>query len=314
MFSLFQNRHPLAFLFLIPLVVLLGVVNFWFSEENTKALTLIIWQKSFTLKSLEIAYLYTGLLALNGVVLSIIFNRLNLIEYFSHIAGLFYVSFSFATVSLNESHVLFADLFLLIGFWNLVQIKNNADAKAPVFNSSFFIGIACLINPFNVPLLALIFLTLMRTRSFVFREYFTTFLAWSALGMYIAFYYYFYELKISSLFSKTDSFVEFNYNQWVIIVCIIMLALLSFVTRYRFQGSPGIRIERIVRIIFLAFVLQSLFIIILTFFKFNVSLQGIVFLALYAGYAYNFTKVRVLYQLLTYSCLLTAVLQHLDLF
>ena len=313
MFSLLQNRHPLAFLFLIPLAGLLGFIHFWFAEESM-TLTFSVWQKVFELKSDLITYGYISLLAMNGIVLSALFNRLNLIDYFSHISGLFYVVLSFASVSLNEIHLLLADFFVLMGFLNLVQIKNNVDAKAPAFNAALFLGISCLINIYYVPFLLLPFLTLVRTRSFVFREFVAIIMAWSVLSSYVAFYYYYFQLSILKPIPKLAPKENLNYYQVVLVISVLLLVLLSFATRNRFQGSPGIRIERIIRTMFAGIALQIVFHLAFTLLKLDYSMHGAVFLALYAGYAYHLTKIRFVYHLLTYTCIIAAVLQHLDFF
>jgi hypothetical protein len=315
MFSLFQNRHPLAILFLVPLAALLSFLHYWFSSQELLSLEFVALQKSFELTRLDLTYLYFTLLSINAMVISTLFNRLNLIDYFSHIAGLFYVIFSFASVSLFQVDVLIAELCLILGLVFLAQIKNNVDAKTSVFSAAVFLGLGIVFSPSFAILLVLPFIALARSRSFVFREYLLVFVAYSIVGAYLYFYYFYYELKPVLPWTFDNKLPKPAFGNLAVAVGFVLLLLLSAFTRSRTLGSPGIRIERIVTLLFSAVVLQLLASI--SFFLLKmvdpVWYMG-VFLALYVGYAYHFARVKFVYHFLGYAILIFGILQHFDLF
>jgi hypothetical protein len=314
MFSLFQNRHPLAILFLIPLAAVFTFLHFWFSKEEMHTINLPFFQKVFTLQKQELAVVFFGLLALNSMALSKLFNRLNLIDFFSYIPGLLYLIFSFSSLTLDQTHVLFAEFFVILGVVFVLRIKNNFDAKASVFLAAFFFAIAIAAFPGFLFIVFVPFIALARSKSFVFREYFLAFLAYCLVAFYVMFYYYFYELRFSFPWVMNAEFVAPNYDSLGLFIGGMLLLLLSVLTRSRTVGSPGIRIERIVVLMFIAVVLQLISSLFFFTIKTETDWYASVFLALYVGYAYHFTNVKFVYHMLSYAILVFAILQHFGLF
>jgi len=314
MFSLFQNRHPLAILFLVPMAALLSFLHFWFSQNEILSVEFVALQKSFELTKLDLAYLYFALLSVNAIALSTLFNRLNLIDYFSYVPGLFYLIFSFASASLSQIDLLMGEFGLILGVIAIVQIKNNADAKASVFLAALFFAIGVVLFPSFALLLVLPFIALARTRSFVLREYLLVFVAFAVVLAYLYFYYFYYDLKLTLPWTFGKQLVFPNYEVLAIYGTIFLLMLLSAYTRSLTLGSPGIRIQRIVTLMFSAVLLQLFAALLLFVLKTETVWHVGIFLALYTGYAYHFAKVKFVYHFLSYAVLLLGLLQHFEMF
>lgn len=313
MFSLLQSRHPLGFLFLIPITAVLAFAHYWFAPENI-ILNFELWHKNPEFERLYIGIAYFAMLGLNAIVLSTVFNRLNLIDYFSHIVGLFYALITFARLGLDDLPLLFADFFVVIGSAFLLQVKNNLDAKTAIFNSAFFYSVSLTFNPEYIALLILPFVALTRTRSFILREYLMVPVGFLIVSAYVAFYHFLYSLEFQTPLSSSATLNWPSTEVFILLFLTLLLVLLAFSTRSRTTGSPGIRIERIVRLVFTAFGIQVFTFLLFTLMRLDNHQHVAVFAAFYTAFAYNFTKFKWLYHLLGYGLLILGVLQHLDLF
>ena len=314
MFSLFLLRNPLAILLLIPMAALLSFVHFWFYIEKEVVLNLAVWQKSFVLPVQTGFYLYFGLLSLNAVAISRIFNRLNLIDYFSQIVGLLYLILSFGLVSLSESHLLISDFFLLIGTTYLFQIKNNFDAKSSVFSAASFLALAILFNPNHILLIMLPLIALARSKSFVLREYIIFLLAYANVALYLGFYFFYYKLKFKLPWTQASNFETPDFDVLGIYGAILLLLISAVYTRNKIQGAAGIRINRIVKLLFIGILIQVFSLAIIWLLKLDFYLSTAPLLALYLGYVYHFPKTKFLYHFLAYCILILAVLVQMNLF
>ncbi len=312
MFSLLQNRHPLTILFLIPLAGALTFIHFWFSNTS-ETIHLELFQKSVILKANELFLIYGGVLAMNSMLLSYTFNRLNLVDYFNQVIGLFYMLLISAFVPLSQLDILFAQFSLLLGVIFLLQVKNNVDAKSAVFNATFFISLAGTLNFFHFTFLVLPFFVLARTRSFVFREYLMVLLGLALVVAYYLFFLYFYQLPWPHIFQTSGIPLHWTNIEIIKMVVVVFLVGLAMITRSRTVGSPGIRIERIVKILFSGILIGVLPYIAAALFKMNVHFIGSMFVALYVGYSYQFSKVKWLYNFLGYIILAAVILEHLAL-
>jgi hypothetical protein len=313
MFSLFQSRHPLGFLFLIPITALLGFAHYWFAPENI-VINFELWHKNPDFERFHIGIAYIFMLSVNAIALNTLFNRLNLIDYFSHVVGLFYALITFASVNLNDFQVLIADFFVILGSVFLLQMKNNSDAKSIVFNSTFFYSLSLTFNQDYIALLILPFVALSRTRSFILREYLMVPLGFLVVSAYIFFYHFLYELEFEIMKSSSTTLTWSSTSKLSVIVLTSLLVFLAFITRSRATGSPGIRIERIVRLVFTAFGIQFFAVLLFALMRLDNHQHLAIFAAFYTAYAYNFTKFKWLYHFLSYGLLTLGILHHLELF
>lgn len=313
MFSLLQNRHPLTILLLIPLAVIFAFGHF-LNAADAVDLVLVNFQKTFTFSKLELGIAYAAVSALNAIILSVIFNRLNLIDYFSQIVGLLYLIFTFSSVHLDQMHLLFADMFLIFAVGFLMEIKNNDDAKRSVFNASFFLGISILFNVTNLPLVLLPFFVLSRTKSFVFREYLLILIGLTTVFVYFWFYHFYYQLKFKNPFVFLSKLELLDFYILGALTIVVLLILTSLATRSRTVGSPGIRIERIVKLLFSGLVIQVLCFVGFYLLTVDTMLQVSVFLALYVGYVYHQAKVKFLYHFLSYAFIVLSLMKYFELF
>lgn len=313
MFSLFQNRHPLTILLLIPLSGILAFIQYWFSADFI-TVNFELLQKTFDIPKFEATTIYGVSIAINAMVLSATFNRLNLVDFFSQMAGLLYLLLTSSIVDLPSINVLVGDFFLIVGLIFLLNVKNNVDAKAPVFNVSVFFALAVLCNVTSLPLVLLIFIVLARTRSFVFREYLMVIFGFGVVAAYLFFYYFYFGLKPKIPFSQIENRINPPIEYLSILGVSFLLIFLAFLTRSRTLGSPGIRIERIVKLLFSGIFIQLLIVLVVWLFRIETNITLGVFAAIYIAYAYQLTKVKYAYNFLGYILLIFSVLQHLDLF
>jgi hypothetical protein len=311
MFSVLRNRHPLTVLLLIPIAACLVGIHYFFSKEIV-LFNFSVFQKQFFFQRLEASLLYGLLLCINSLLLNSFFNRQNLLDFYSHIGGLFYLILSFTSIQLFEVSVLIADFFVIVSLIFIAQLRNNEDARVTIFNVTLFLTLAVIFNLNYAPLLLLPFIGLASFRGFVFREYLIIFLANSFVVVYVWFYYFYFELAVNDLFLLSHKF------QWTPYVAIlfginVLLLILSFATRRIQNGSPGIRIEKLLRLWFIVIFVQLSAFLIAILLKFDIMVYSSVYLSLYLTYAYNISRYKWFFHFLTYSLIIATFLEHLQL-
>lgn len=311
MFSVLRNRHPLSALLLIPIAAGLVGIHYFFSKEIV-LLNFDVFRKQFLFQRLDASLIYGLLLCINSLLLNLFFNRQNLLDFYSHVGGLFYLILSFTSIQLFEVSVLIADFFVIVSLIFIAQLRNNVDARVTIFNVTLFLTLAFIFNLNYAPLLLVPFIGLASFRGFVFREYLVIFLAIFFVGVYVWFYYFYFELtfnELSLLYHK----IQWTPYFAILLVINILFLILSFGTRRSQNGSPGIRIEKLLRLWFILIFVQLSAFLIAVLAKFDILVFSSVYLSLYLTYAYNISRYKWFFHFLTYSLVVATFLEHLQM-
>jgi hypothetical protein len=311
MFSLFQSRNPLTLILALPFAFAMTWFHFLSWDTDSAYFSLSVFQKKWTLNLDLAALLYGTLLSMNSIVIGFLFNRFNLVDRLTYVPTLLYLIFTFTFLDFNDFNTLLADLFLITGFFILSQISNQDEVKALVFNSTTLFVFAVLLNIYYLFLLALPLVTLARNRSFVLREYLIWLMAILNILAYVAFYHYFYRLSFESPFisKPTLEFPAISYFSAIALSLILVVA--AVFTRNRSEGSPGVRIDRILKLIFVGLIVQIVAQLAFVSLNLNAVLSSGIFMALYIGYAYNISKWHYFYNFVLYTILSLAILNLL---
>lgn len=311
MFSLFQSRNPLTLLLALPFAFVMTWLHFLSWENVSADFSLSLFQKKWPLNVEIAAVIYGTILSINAIVIGILFNRFNLVDRLSYIPTLLYLIFTFTFVDFNQLNTLLADTLLITGFFVLSQISNQEDVKALIFNSTSLFILAILLNIYYIFLLILPLVAMARYRSFVLREYLVWLMAILNLLAYLVFYYFFYQLRFESpfLLKKVLAFPAISYFSAIVLSLILVIAAL--ITRNRSEGSPGVRIDRVLKLIFFGLVLQIVAQLAFVSLNLNAVLSSGVFMALYIGYAYNISKWHYFYNFVLYTVLSLSILNLL---
>ncbi len=318
MFSLFQNRHPFTIILMLPMAALIGAFFFFFEAHFAVKVSLGLWRLPSIPATIGIDYYialftYVGLLAINAMLISRLFNRLNLVDFNIYIPGLLYGVFSFASLNLEDVSFLAGDFFLILALFFIGQIKNNADARAQIFNAAFLIALAAAININYSYMLLFPFFALFRIRPFVWREHALILLAYFGVSLYLLAYYYYFKISLVSvkLFHINSLY---QYESWLILFTIILIMGTAFLSRQRILANPGVRIEKIISLWFSGFALM-LFSDLSSYFITNqVGFHNAVFPALYLTYVYSYSKTKYLFRFLVYVVLAIGMVRFFDLF
>jgi len=318
MFSLFQNRHPFTIVLMLPMAALITAGFFFFDPPQNIKLTLGLWRlpELLTQTGLDyylVLYTYGTLIAINAMLISRVFNRLNLVDYNIYLPGLLYGVFSFASINLNDLSYLLGDFFLILSLFFTTAIKNNTDARAQIFNAALFVALAASVNMNYIYMLLYPFLTLVRIRPFVWREHALIIMAYFAVALYLFAFYFYYQIPIQSItFFNKHSLYE--YESWVILLIIILIMVAAFLSRQRNLANPGVRTGKIIALWYAGFLLMLFSDMTSYFFTKQIGFHNAVFPALYLTYIYCHSKTKFIYRFLTYAVLAVGVLRFFNLF
>jgi len=310
MFSLFQNRHPFTILLMAPLAFALGAVHYAFGDPVEQIWNLGFWKSNFQASSFITQLCFIAIVATNAILISILFNRINILDNNIFLSGMLYALFSFSSIDLNDIGILISDFFLILSLIQIAQIKNNLDARSSIFKAALLLGFAATFNLNYLLLLLLPFITLSRIRPFVWREFTLILLAFTVAAAYFGFYSFYYELNFASIIIlPTAAEIE----SWLVIIGLTLLMLSAIISRNKNVSNPGIRIEKIISIWLIGFVLLLLSNFLIYWITQHFNWQNAVFPALYLSYVYSISKTKSLYRFLVYGVLAFGILRFTDL-
>lgn len=310
MVKLFHDNRAIVQL-LLPIIILGYFFGNNFSEyhDSVHVLRFGFWggYELSTISTFKILGL--SFVLLNGIILNTLFNRNDFFEKNSFIAVLIYVVFQTIFHSFYFlDGVLLSQTFIILMFFQLFKLSQNADGRKAVFNAAIFYGIACTLNPILLIGTPFMFWFIWVVRPFIFRESILTITGFIVPLFYAGMFSYFFDVKIGrdELSSSVSEFLKVDII--VALVCSIILVLLSLnVLIQKFQVS-SIRLKKLFRMLLLLTVMLCIAVV-LDFLLFkNIQNLSLLFvpLALLLPYAFGEKKIRrvsvfIFYILLIYS-------------
>jgi hypothetical protein len=303
---------------MLPLAALICAVFFFFDPPYAVKISLGLWHLPESLSKTGFDYYavlaaYGLIVCMNAILLSRVFNRLNLVDFNIYLPGLFYSIFSFASLNLSDISFLLGDFFIIMALFFTSSIKNNQDARNQAFNAAFFIALAASFNMNYAYMLLYPFITLTRIRPFIWREHTLILLAYSAVLFYLFAFYFYYEIPTDSI-EFFNVLTIYEYESWLILLVIITIMAAAFVSRQRNVANPGVRTGKILSLWYTGFLLMLFSDLVSYFFTKHIGFHNAIFPALYLTFVYSHSKTKFIYRFLTYAVLAVGVMRFFNLF
>ncbi len=173
----FFKSSQAATLFIIPVIVLLGWAQSFFSQSFVVSETGMPVYKLFMRALAELpgfirVLIAVVLVSLEAIYLNIIVNRHEVLFKNSYLPALMYallMSLAFPLIRIHP--VILTNLVLLVALDKLFSLFKNESPISPLFNGGFFISIASLTYFPAAAIFILFLLALARLRPFSFREW-----------------------------------------------------------------------------------------------------------------------------------------------
>ncbi len=186
--NLFRSKTPIA-IFSLPLIiaVLTSIIIF---EPKAEIDYIFEWHRYvFEMIRVNVIVEFLATVLLVSVVahqFNTIFNRHNFFSKMTYLPGLIYVLILATFELLHFSPELFAQAFLIFGVSNIFKLRRQEDAKAIIFLTSFYFGLASVFSLMMLPLLVVPWIALFIFRPFVWREWVMVILGFVLPNIYLA--------------------------------------------------------------------------------------------------------------------------------
>lgn len=172
MLTILRSNQPIAILVLPVLTLLFAVVSLLGGALPYQWNTLVSPLLS-VLPELSSGWLHYVLIFVNALLLNRLFNRHELCNYPSVLAGSLYVlSACVLPVSTPLSPVLAGGPFLILGVNEVLKVYRQNEVAHFYFNGGFFIGVAALFSPLFLIAGAFLLISVFYTRAVQWREVF----------------------------------------------------------------------------------------------------------------------------------------------
>ncbi len=169
-----SNRQGVVILLLLPSIAL-GVCSYLFSAQLDSLLAGPLYDVAVApLKDFPIAGIAINIFAIlaGALLINIIFNRHEFANRENYFPALVYFLFCAADLSnLYLNPIVFANLFVLLGLRRLLATYRISSPTFMLYDSGLFIALAIFIFPPTIVLLPLVWVGLLRLRSFSIREW-----------------------------------------------------------------------------------------------------------------------------------------------
>lgn len=261
MIKLFSNNQSYV-LILIPVFALINLVlDFYFPNfgllltENEN-----LWGIDFHLMNPIVSKILSLLfLSSNAILANYIFNSIEFHKRITNIPSVVYLLImSLFSMSVSFSETLIAHFLFLFSFYQLMNIRQNVDARNNAFLSGLFLGVAATFMPIYMPFLLIIWIGIFVIRPFIWREF-----ALSFVGFLMPFIWLsiirptFYK----SLFTFDSSInymqIEPSFNI-AVMATVGLLIIYSFRNIFKQRNQSSIRFKRIISIAIYGFLMMIL--------------------------------------------------------
>lgn len=255
MIRFFGDNRPLV-LFFLPFVVLGFHVAYHLSVPISGPLDIDFgWWGNLTIKqgntNLGYEFLSGAWVLLNAILLNFTFNSSELNEKNTYLPALNFVVLSAISMNFylfNGLHM--ATTMIILGLYQFLQLNQNKDGAARVFNAGFFIGIAATVYPPMITLIPFgIFLYLI-FRPFLFREFYFYVLGCLVPFLYLISRSYLFGLSYPTyVFDLNDYIRNFTLNHAINTAIIISVFVISIFGVLRKLSTAGNRVKKELQLI-----------------------------------------------------------------
>ena len=222
-------------------------LGFWGASVSISSLTAMVWSGVF--------------IVINAISINLIYNANEFYERNSYIASLLYVVFmSFYHSFYSLDGLLLAHTALILTLQQFFRLRQNEDGRAPVFNGSFFAGLAATFHPPMVGMLPVILLMVWIIRPFILREIMLA-LAGFAVPLIYANTYFWYtgqDLELNILERVSDYYKE-QTDFFVTSGLFIALLVLSVVSIRNKMQKSSIRLKKLVNMLWLLMIVGFIY-------------------------------------------------------
>lgn len=238
----FSSRQPLLLL-LVPVIVLSiliplemrGFIRYSTPDFPARFLLQLCHSTPWLSASLTAVFIILGALLAN-----IVFNKHEFNAAPTFVPALIYalIASVFSLVTVNML-LLLASLPTILGINSTLDVFRHNKALGPYFSAGFWFGLASLIYPPFMPLILGLWICIVNTRAFSWREFFIPILAFGAPFLYWWTYLYWTDnLRELILFNKIITFNPTLGPDWsngwvrgfsVVIALIFIFAIRSFI-------------------------------------------------------------------------------------
>ncbi len=187
--SVFGSNRPLVQVFLIIPTALGVVMAAWITTPEVHPLAgpPIAWLQNALLDYPAVGFVIGGVLYLFSAYLANnVYNSAGFGGRESYFPALVYVVLSLSIPDWTYLHpVLWANFFILLALRRLLMMYRVRSALAMLFDASVFMGLAIICYPPTLVVLPLVWLALMRFRTFDLREFLVPFTGLIFVGIYV---------------------------------------------------------------------------------------------------------------------------------
>lgn len=240
MIKLFNANTPLVLL-LLPVVML----AFWFNSltsneiyvfENATFLFKWFWIQDPLINRI----LAMAVIILTGIQLNAVINSNEFFDKNTYLPAMLYVIFMSSSKELHQLHpMIWSNLFWVFAYRRLMNVYNQVQCKSEIFDASLFFVIGAVFNfPYSFILFLFPWITLAIVRPFELKEYAMPIFALILGGVYLLFYFYFFDELVVDL--THSAYNNFNIPEnWVNYCLYGMLIVLLYSAGFKLIGKSN---------------------------------------------------------------------------
>lgn len=240
MFRLFNSNTPLVLILLPILLFTLWLPSFMSNElvhfENSSFLFNWLWIEHPLINKILAAII----IIFSGIQLNSIINSNEFFDKNTYIPAMVYVTMLSSIQSLHQLHpIVWSNLFWILGYRRIMNVFNQVQCKSEIFDASIFFGIATMIDFPNAGLMFFFpWVTLAIVRPFDLKEYLMPIFAMIILGVYLLFYFFFFDTFRFDLLHSAyfDYIIDHN---WVVYVLYAIVGILLYAAGFKLIGKSN---------------------------------------------------------------------------
>ena len=259
MISVFKSNQPLTAM-LFPLIIVGFALTFYFSNQTTDSMDFGLWGVVGTLDKTIVILISCVILTFNAYALNSVFNKNDFLEKNTYVIGLIYLIGCFTMSIFENPGLILFHFFDILSFRQLFFIKQNEDARKPIFNGSLLLALGLTFFPHAFPVVLFPFFTLIVIRPFVWREYMLSVLGLMTPLTYVYFYYFMYNEpnQLVNFFWNNDFVLNWSIQSFTVFATWIVLLLISFVVINSKIKRSGLRFKRLIMLSWISVLLLVL--------------------------------------------------------
>lgn len=255
MIRFFGDNRPLV-LFFLPFVVLGFHVAYHLSVSPSGPLDIDFgWWGNLTIKqgntNLGYEILSGCWVLLNAILLNFTFNSSELNEKNTYLPALNFVVLSAISMNFYQFNGLhLASTAIILGLYQVLQLNQNKDGAARIFNAGFFIGIAATVYPPLITLIPFGVLLYLIFRPFLLREFYFYILGCLVPFLYLISRSYLFGFSYPTyVFDWNDFIRNFTLNHAINTAILISVFVISLFGVVRKLSTAGNRVKKEIQLI-----------------------------------------------------------------